>query len=117
MDIKSGAILAGLNPVMRAVLREADRIWQDHGKELMVTEGLGGTHSAPSWHYYGLALDLRTKYFSLEVSKTVHRELKAALPEYDIVHHIKKDNNGVEYSSHIHAEIGNTLAKQIGVYY
>ncbi len=81
MIIKPGAIIAGLHPVMRSVLREADKIWKAHGEELVVTAGLDGTHSAASWHYYGLALDFRTKYFLQPQVRSVGADLKMALPD------------------------------------
>lgn len=107
MEIKAGVTLAGLHLLMRPVLRAAERIWKAHGRDegVTVTEACGGTHSATSWHYYGLALDLRTRYFSTEELDKVEKEMKRALPEYDIIVH----------SSHMHVEIGNTLAEQHGL--
>lgn len=113
MKIKSGAILSGLQPVMRPVLREAEAIWKAHGHPkdgVTVTEGLGGLHSAASWHYYGYALDLRTRYFEFDTAVLVYQALKKALPGYDVIHH---ETDGE--SSHIHVEIGNGLAKELGV--
>ncbi len=101
--------MAGLQPVMRPVLREAERIWQSHGESagVTITEGTGGVHSAGSWHYYGYALDLRTRYFSDDQKAVVYVDLKQSLPGYYVV----------EHSTHIHVEIGDALAKQLGVYY
>jgi len=109
MEIKSGVTLRGLQPIMRPVLREAERIWKDYGREfgVTVTEACGGTHSASSWHYYGYALDLRTRYFPDEVKTQVYEELKGSCKDYDIILH----------STHIHAEISNSLANQLGVLY
>ena len=108
LKIKSGASLNGLHPIMRPVLREADRIWQQHGQQLVITCGTDGEHSAESWHYYGLALDLRTNFWENEEAELVYTELKDALPEYDIIYH---------KGSHIHGEIGNALASTIGALY
>ena len=95
MKLKEGAILAGLNTKMRPVLIAAEHIWKDHGQELVVTSGLDGCHSAGSLHYYGLALDLRTRYFSKEkkalVAAALNRSLSSA---YDVVVH----------PTHIHVE-------------
>ena len=112
MQIKDGVTLAGLHPVMRPVLREAESIWKAHGRPegVTITEARGGTHSASSFHYYGLALDLRTRYFEFDEAVLVHKALKSALPGYDIIHH-EKDGK----SSHIHCETGNGLAKDIGM--
>lgn len=64
MRIKPGVTMAGLDLRMRRVLVEADKIWRQLGAELVVTSALDGEHSAGSLHYYGLAVDLRTKCFA-----------------------------------------------------
>ena len=109
MRTKDGVIIAGLHPVMRAVLRAAESVWITHGisEGVTVTSGLDGVHSAASWHPYGLALDLRTKYFDSFVKTEVEADMREKLPGYDIVMH----------STHMHVEVGNDLAKQIGVYF
>lgn len=66
MKIKSGVILNGLQTPMRKVLINAEAIWKELGQELVITSGLEGTHSAGSLHYYGYAVDLRTRYFDLD---------------------------------------------------
>lgn len=54
--------LAGLDVCMAKVLIEAERIWKEHGRDgLTVTAGLNGCHSPGSVHYYGFAVDLRTR--------------------------------------------------------
>lgn len=112
MKIKAGAIISGLQPIMRPVLKAAESIWKTHGQSdgVTITEGVGGLHSAGSWHYYGYAVDLRTRYFSFDEAILVHKALKSVLPGYDVIHHEK---NGI--SSHIHVEIGNGLATELGV--
>jgi len=66
--------------VMRKVLIEADRIWKNHGKELVVTSGMDGTHSAGSYHYYGYALDFRSFYFKNDKEcEQVAQELRDVL--------------------------------------
>jgi hypothetical protein len=79
MKIKEGVILAGLNLKMRPVLIAANNIWKEAGKELVVTSGLDGAHSAGSKHYYGLALDFRTRYFNEIEKKKVFAALEKAL--------------------------------------
>ncbi len=64
MKIKDGVNIRGINIKMRKVLIQADRIWRELGEELVVTAGLDGDHSKWSFHYYGMAVDLRTRYFS-----------------------------------------------------
>lgn len=95
MKIKEGAALAGLDIKMRPALINADAIWAAHGQELVVTAGLDGEHSAGSLHYYGLALDFRTRYFGTEQTQVIAKSLREALgSDYDVVVH----------PSHIHVE-------------
>lgn len=95
MQIKEGVILNGLNIKMRLVLIEADKIWKGAGQDLVITGGLDGTHSAGSLHYYGFAVDLRTRYFDDKTQEQVFRALQSSLLEdYDVIKH----------GSHIHVE-------------
>lgn len=71
---------------MRPVLVAADKIWKEHGKELVVTSGTDGEHSAGSKHYYGLALDFRTRYFTqAEQIKIYTLLLKELSEEYMVI--------------------------------
>lgn len=93
MQIKKGVILSGLKEEMRPVLVFAENIWRKRGivfdydkKEydlkkdgVTITSGLDGKHSVGSCHYYGYALDLRTRYFTKEQVKSIVRELKNIL--------------------------------------
>lgn len=107
MMLKEGADIKGLHVLMRPVLSAAESIWITHGREegVTITAGLDGIHSAGSWHYYGLAVDLRTHYFDKLVEQDVYDDLKTALPGYDVVKH----------NTHIHVEVGNTLAAKWGL--
>ena len=88
--------------LMRPVLRVAEEIWIAAGRPegVTVTCAMGGEHSAGSFHYYGLALDLRTRYFTEPVKDTVATKLRQRLPHYDVVAH----------KTHIHVEPSNPLA-------
>lgn len=97
MKIKDGVQMAGLSILMRPVLKEADRIWKKHGHELVITCGLDGTHSAGSYHYYGLALDLRNKYFTDSEKQIVHDELQESLGKTYVV---------VTERTHVHVQHG-----------
>lgn len=95
MQLKKGVILAGLDIRMRPALVAAEAIWAAEGQELVVTAGLEGTHSAGSLHYYGLALDFRTRYFDEETKLSVLDRLKTELgSSFDVILH----------STHIHVE-------------
>ena len=95
MKIKAGANIQGLDIKMRSVLIAADKIWKSLGRELVITAGLDGEHSAGSLHYYGLAVDMRTRYFSESEKQTAAKRLREVLGcGFDIVLH----------STHIHVE-------------
>ena len=98
MQIKKGVQLAGLHIKMRKVLVSCDKIWAEKGQELVVTSGLDSTHSAGSLHYYGRALDLRTRYFKRsEVNDIAGLLAKELGIGYDIVVH----------NTHLHVEWDN----------
>jgi len=100
MKIKEGANIQGIDIRMRPALIEAERIWKQYGQDegVTVTSGLDGTHSAGSLHYYGLAVDFRTRYWSPETAYKVYHQLKKKLREisinFDVIFH----------KSHIHVE-------------
>lgn len=83
MKIKENVIMSGLQLPMRRVLKAAERIWRDHGRPegVTVTSALDGLHSAGSLHYYGLALDLRTRYWDGVEQSVVHHKLKKELSD------------------------------------
>ncbi len=95
MKIKKGVNIQGLDIRMRPVLIVANRLWDSYGEELAITCGLDGEHSAGSLHYYGLAVDLRTRYFDDDTKKKIAKELARVLGyNYDVISH----------KTHIHAE-------------
>ena len=95
MQIKEGANIQGMDIKVRPILIIADKLWHKYGQELVITAGLDGAHSAGSLHYYGLAVDMRTRYFDKATQAKITAELKRRLGyNYDVVLH----------SSHIHAE-------------
>lgn len=97
MRLKEGVILNGLNIKMRQVLIAAEKVWKKYGIEegVTVTSGLDGCHSAGSKHYYGYALDLRTKYFTDDIKNLVAFELEASLTD---------DYSVIVEPSHIHVQ-------------
>ena len=107
MKLKEGADIKGLHILMRRVLREAEKIWKENGRPegITITAGLDGAHSAGSWHYYGLAVDLRNHYFDETTKQKVYLALKATLPDYDVILH----------STHIHVEPSDLLAEKWGL--
>ena len=95
VQIKDGVIISGLDIRMRDVLIKADSVWKTYGEELVVTSGLDGVHSAGSLHYYGLALDFRTRYFTAQIRAKVADDLQAELGENFLV---------INEKNHIHVQ-------------
>ena len=95
MRAKGGVILAGLDIAMRPALIEAERIWEEMGYHLTVTSALDGVHSAGSLHYYGRALDFRTRDMGKARMKA-YLQLKERLPRgFDVV--LEHDHIHVEW--------------------
>lgn len=87
--------MAGLKIEMQKALVCADKIWRELGQELTITAALDGTHSAGSLHYYGYALDLRSRYFDEDDKEVAAIRLQRDLgKDYDVITH----------STHIHVE-------------
>jgi len=98
MKIKKGVIMQGLQIEMQPALIEAERIWKSLGEELVITSALDGEHSAGSLHYYGYALDFRTRYFSTSQRRSAFEQLTHALAKESVFFDV------IEHSSHIHVE-------------
>ena len=93
--LENDAEIAGLKLPMRRMLKEADKIYARHGRDLVVTCGLNGAHSAASYHPFGYAVDLRTNFFGEGQALSVRNELKETLGKYfDVILH----------ASHMHVE-------------
>lgn len=88
MRIKPGVSIHGLKPEMNVAMQIAEGVWGDEGKELVVTAGTDGKHSATSRHYIGMALDFRSRYFTAKEKKRVVDSLRKRLgPEFKVVVH------------------------------
>ena len=111
MKQKEGVILAGLDLKMRPALIHAGRIWRLFGQECVVTSGLEGEHSDGSLHYYGRAVDLRTRYFTdVQVAEVAKKLAEALGEEFDVV--ITKTHMHVEYHPKVdptHKELARLL--------
>jgi hypothetical protein len=79
IDIKPGARIYGIKLKMRQVLIEAADIWEDHGQTVVLTSATDNIHSPGSFHYYGYAVDFRTRYFNRKTQIEVYKELKSRI--------------------------------------
>jgi len=84
MQIKHNAIMsAAVLPCITNQYPLIDRLCAEYGIEFVITEGVGGRHSAKSKHYLGKAIDIRSREFeggSLgEVCRSFVERLQAEL--------------------------------------
>lgn len=112
MKIKEGVRVFGLRPEILLAVVVAREVWTQHGAELVITSGIEAKHETASFHYLGLAVDLRSHdpatgqtVFTASFASTsdpavaasvIASELKAALgPDYDVV--LEGDHIHVEF--------------------
>ena len=84
MQVKKGVSLEGLHISMRIVRAHVENVYKSHGKEAVITSGteghfLDGVHGMNSYHYFGMALDFRTRFFTNSTCLMVVAELKRLL--------------------------------------
>jgi hypothetical protein len=96
MKIKNSVSALGVKPEIMLAIIVAERAYQSHGYELVITSLTDGKHSRTSLHYAGCAVDLRTRNLANDqVVQTIANEIREGLnDEFDVV---------VE-STHIHIE-------------
>jgi len=96
IEIKPECNLWGLQVEMQPVLKHASSIWEEHGVEFVVTCANNGRHSPGSLHYYGYAVDLRTKTFSSKnrIAAAAAKLQKVLGPRYQVL----------VFTTHIHVE-------------
>lgn len=86
MKFKEGIITTGVRAEVVLALMVIDKVYENHGLDLVVTSVCDGKHSVTSLHYSGQAADLRI--WNMEDPATVVEEIKDALgrnPDYDVV--------------------------------
>ena len=87
----------GPHPRLRDILDIAERIWNEEAqRDLTITELFGGRHTANSFHYIGMAADLRTNDLKPETLVAVKAKLVAALQPFNYT--------VIDEGSHLHLE-------------
>jgi Hedgehog amino-terminal signalling domain. len=87
---------------MAPVFVTLEDVFDDLGYDVTITSGTEGDHAEESFHYNGLAIDVRTRDLTQQEAKGARSILEDALnQEYDVV--LEKD--------HIHIEFDNGIEK------
>ncbi len=95
MKYKAGVSIRKLQPQMVLAMHELEYLYQDLNEDLVITSGDDGKHSRNSWHYHGLAIDIRTRNLKAMTPEGMANAIREVLPEgYEVM---------VE-STHIHLE-------------
>jgi hypothetical protein len=97
MRIKDSSVsIHGLRPEMLFALQVANGVYQQYGRELVITSGTeqDTRHGVTSLHYSGCAVDLRTR--ELTVSSDVIRD--------QIANRLGVDFDVIDEPDHIHLE-------------
>jgi len=103
MKCKDGVTLRGLHWRMRSLLMYASAVYEDLGQELVVTSALDGEHGTYSWHYFGRAFDLRTRYFDDPKEVSVMLGL--------VLEYVDHRTQVVLEEDHIHVELDSTVSR------
>lgn len=92
MVIKPGVDCRGVHSKVWEALWIMSEIYNEHGKELVITSLREGKHSKKrSKHYDGLAADTRIRYFNTVTLTIVYRKIKQILGvDYVVV--LEKDH-------------------------
>jgi len=86
MKLKRNVKLTGLQPQMLIAMQVAEYVYEIYDKELVITSACDGKHGTGSLHYVGLAIDIRTRYFTDQQKLLVAQEIRNRLgKEYDVV--------------------------------
>lgn len=101
ISLKPGVKLAGLQPQIVLAITVAEHIWWLHGETpLVITSCNDGQHKEDSFHYRGLAVDLRTKTLPENERTAAVKRLREALgTEFDVLY----ENVG-QPNEHVHVE-------------
>ena len=102
LRFKSGVPVSGLVPELYQALDKATAIFDEIGKDCIVTSARNGKHSATySRHYAGLAVDLRRKHLDLALTETMRQRLTEELgSEYTDI--LESTHYHVQYKPHYH---------------
>ena len=91
--IKKGADVRGLQSVIWDMLYDIEPFYAEEDLDLVITAALDGKHKEGSFHYLGLAVDIRTR--TLKNPRDMFERIQSVLADaFDIILH----------KTHIHIE-------------
>ena len=97
--MKRGVVLVSNKKYIFDILIAARSAYAKHGKDVVITSGIDGTHRPNSLHYKGLALDLRTNHLTDGQRVEIMNDLRSLLgDDYDVV--FEGDHFHLEYDPH-----------------
>lgn len=81
LRIKNGVDLSMIDPRMWSCVGIVKKIYEKYGYDTVITSGREGKHSCRSRHYYGAALDFRTRHINdgavkKYIARDIYSELK-----------------------------------------
>jgi len=93
IGLKDGVDVRGLQPVMWDMIYDIEPFYAEQDLVLIITAALDGKHKEGSFHYLGLAIDIRTR--TLVEPRDMYERIKSVLADaFDVVWH----------ETHIHIE-------------
>lgn len=101
IQIKPGTKLKDLAPQIVLAITVAEHIWWNAGQTTLVLTSVNDSkHKEGSFHYRGLAVDLRIKTMPQKLRAVAVRQLKEALgSQFDVLH----EGIGADWE-HVHIE-------------
>ena len=108
METKLGVSILGMRPELLYALIIAEQVYKDRFSKLVITSCKDGKHGKNSYHYQGLAADLRTKGTGLP--RQIRDDLVLALAPlgFDV---LLEDEGGT--NEHVHMEFDLKKAGKI----
>ena len=106
MRLKNGVSSAGVKTEILLIIPMVEQVFNEYGKELIITSITDGKHSKNSLHYEGLAFDCRIRHLIPNFKSFQNQTLKAMVAEIaqKIREKVGSQYDVVQERTHIHIE-------------